>query len=84
MSIFKDELKKLIIAECEKEGFCPEDIEDDAPLFGPESALGLDSLDALQISMALQEKYGMKITDSKKLRHIMFNINSLAKYIHEQ
>ena len=80
MSDLKYELKKLIIEECEKE--CEiEDVKDDAPLFGPESVLELDSMDALQISMALHKKYGLKTTDSKELRKIMVSINTLAEYI---
>lgn len=80
MSNLKYELKELIIEECEKE--CNvEDIKDDELLFGPESALELDSMDALQISMALHKRYGLKTTDSKKLRKIMVSINTLADYI---
>lgn len=80
MSDLKYELKKLIIEECEKE--CEiEDIKDDELLFGPESVLELDSMDALQISMALHKKYGLKTTDSKELRKIMVSINTLADFI---
>lgn len=80
MSDLKRELKELIIEECEKD--CEVDeIKDDAPLFGPNTVLELDSMDALQISMALHKKYGLKTTDSKKLRKIMVSINSLAKFI---
>lgn len=80
MSDLKYELKKLIIEECEKE--CEiDDVKDDALLFGPESVLELDSMDALQISMALHKKYGLKTTDSKELRKIMVSINTLAEYI---
>lgn len=82
MSDLKYELKKLIIEECEKE--CDvEDISDDEILFGPDSKLELDSMDALQISMALNKKYGLKTTDSKELRKIMKSINSLAQYLEE-
>ena len=77
MSQLKYELKQLIIEECEKE--CEiEDIKDDELLFGPESILELDSMDALQISMALHKKYGLKTTDSKELRKIMVSINPQA------
>ncbi|MFA7082957.1 MAG: acyl carrier protein [Arcobacteraceae bacterium] len=76
----KEELKKLIIEECEKE--CAiEDIKDDDILFGPDSVLQLDSMDALQISMALHKKYGLKTTDSKELRKIMVSINTLAHHL---
>ncbi|KLD99092.1 phosphopantetheine-binding protein [Aliarcobacter butzleri] len=80
MSDLKYELKKLIIEECEKE--CDiDDIKDDKALFGPDSILELDSMDALQISMAIHKKYGLKTTDSKELRKIMQSINSLEEYL---
>jgi len=85
MSIFdteklKSELKQLIIDECEKE--CEVDeITDDEILFGSDSNLQLDSLDALQISLALNKKYNLNTTDSKELRKIMVSINSLTEHI---
>lgn len=76
----KEELKKLIIEECDKD--CePSDIGDDEVFFGPESNLELDSMDALQISMALNQRYQLNVTDSKILRKIMVDINTLADYI---
>lgn len=80
----KQELKELILKECDKEEFSPEDIDDEAPLFGSDAPLQLDSMDALQISMALKEKYGIEITDSKKIRSIMANINTLATFIEKR
>lgn len=77
----KRELKQLIITECDKEEFTPEAMNDDEPLFGSDSPLQLDSMDALQISMALKEKYGVEVTDSKKIRTIMTSINTLADFI---
>lgn len=79
----KEELKALIVKECEKD-IDPEIISDDEPLFGTQSQLDLDSLDALQISMALQTHYGIKMTDSKKVRKILKNINTLASFLHDQ
>ncbi|ACZ13121.1 phosphopantetheine-binding protein [Sulfurospirillum deleyianum] len=79
--VLKYELKALILKECDKEEFSPEDIDDDAPLFGSDAPLQLDSMDALQISMALKEKYGVEITDSKKIRSIMSSITTLTHFI---
>lgn len=76
----KKELKEMIVRECEKD-IDPESITDDEVLFGSDTKVKLDSLDALQISMAIHERYGIKLTDGKKLRKIMKNINSLAKHI---
>lgn len=76
----KQELKELIIKECEKD-YKACDITNNEILFGSDSNLQLDSLDALQISLALNKKYGLDTTDSKKLRSIMTSINSLAEHI---
>jgi len=73
-------LKTLIIEECDKE-LEPEEISDDEVLFSGDSALELDSMDALQISMALQKEYNIVVTDSKKLRKVMISINTLADFI---
>ncbi len=76
----KLELKQLIIEECDKD-IEPQEISDDEILFGSDTKLELDSMDALQISMALHKKYGIDANDSKKLRKIMASINTLADYI---
>ncbi len=82
---FKDELKQLIHLECRLgSSIRPEDIPDTEVLFGPESSIGLDSIDALQISLALQKKYNITITDSKELRRIFVCVNSLADYIQQE
>lgn len=79
---FKTELKRLIVEECDLlDRIRVEEIEDDAPLFGNQSKLGLDSIDALQISIAIQQKYGIAITDSKEMRRVMTSINSFADFL---
>ena len=59
-----DELKALVLDAAEKTA-PPGGLTDDELLFGPESRLALDSLDALQVSMAIQERFGVRMTDSK-------------------
>ena len=77
---FKHELKTLIVEAAERN--CdPAALADDVPLFGPDSALGLDSLDALQVSMAIQKRYGLRLSDSKETRRILANVNSLAAHV---
>ena len=76
----KKELKELIIIECDLD-ITIDDIKDDDTLFGSDSPIGLDSVDALQISIAVQNKYGVVITDSKVLRRVMKTINTFADYI---
>ncbi len=80
----KFNLKKMIIDECEKEDIAPEDIADDVELFSDKSGLELDSLDALQISMGLQNKFSIRLGDSKDFRRVVTTINHLADYIDKQ
>lgn len=76
----KMELKKLIVEECDVMTD-PGDIGDEELLFGRDSRLGLDSIDALQISIAIQNKYSIIITDSKETRRVMRSINTFADFI---
>lgn len=74
------ELKQLIIEACDKD-VSPESIGDHDVLFGPDSALDLDSLDALQISMAIQKRYGLRLTDSKETRRLLSCVDNLACHL---
>lgn len=74
------ELKNLIIEACDKD--CdPASISDDEVLFGQEAPLQLDSLDALQVSMAIKKKYGLRLPDSKETRRIMASVGTLADHL---
>ncbi|PKO35723.1 MAG: acyl carrier protein [Betaproteobacteria bacterium HGW-Betaproteobacteria-7] len=76
----RHELKALIIEACDKE-CTPAEITDDEVLFGPEAPLQLDSLDALQISMAIKKKYGLRLPDSKDTRRILSSVTNLAEHL---
>jgi acyl carrier protein len=76
----KMELKRLIVEECDITAE-PGEIGDEEPLFGRDSKLSLDSIDALQISMAIQNKYNIAITDSKEMRRVMRSLNTFADFI---
>ncbi|MCM5679175.1 acyl carrier protein [Schlegelella sp. S2-27] len=76
-------LKKLVLEAAEKEA--PRGgLGDHETLFGPESRLALDSLDALQVSMALQERFGVRMADSKETRRALNSIATLADYLRER
>ena len=60
MDTLKQEIKRLIIAALDLEDTSPDDIGDDIPLFGNEG-FGLDSIDALELGIALRKKYGLKL-----------------------
>ena len=57
-----------------------DEIKDDQPLFGPGS-LGLDSVDALQVVVALDKNYGLKIPDPETARKIIHTVNTIAAAI---
>ncbi len=76
----KLELKKLIIRACNKD-LAPEAIADDDSLVGNGSHLALDSLDVLQVNVAIAQRFGVRIDDSKHARRVMKSVNSLADYI---
>ena len=77
------ELKAVVLEAAEKTA--PEGgLADDEALFGPDSRLALDSLDALQISMAIQERFGVRMTDSKETRRALTSIAHLAQHLSER
>ncbi|MHB8915955.1 MAG: phosphopantetheine-binding protein [Thiobacillus sp.] len=74
------ELKRLLLEACDKEE-PPGGLADDEILFGPQSRLDLDSLDALQISMAIQKRYGVRMPDSKETRRALASLETLARHL---
>jgi acyl carrier protein len=74
------QLKQEIISELHVENVTPERLDPEAPLFG-EGGLGLDSVDALEVVVLLDEKYGIKIKASKEGREILYSIKTIAEYI---
>ena len=77
------ELKELIIDALELEDVTPEDIASEEALFL--EGLGLDSIDALELAMALEERYGVKVGDDPELNQRIFaSVRSLAAFVGEQ
>ncbi|MGA5587813.1 phosphopantetheine-binding protein [Pseudomonas siliginis] len=78
-SLVRD-IKLLIIDALGLEDISPEDIDDEQTLFG--EGLGLDSVDALELGLAIQKKYGIKIdADAKDTRNHFTNVASLAAFV---
>jgi acyl carrier protein len=75
----KAELKQHIIKYLNLLDIKPEDIADAEPLFGEN--LGLDSIDALELSVLMEREYGIKITDPAEGRKILYDVNSMAAHI---
>jgi acyl carrier protein len=74
------EVAALIVTELKLEDVEPEDIDPDAPLFG--EGLGLDSIDALELALALSQRYGVTIkSDDPMIVEIFSSLRSLSAHI---
>jgi acyl carrier protein len=74
------EIKELIVEALALEDMKPEEIETEAPLFA--EGLGLDSIDALELAMALEERFGVTIEDDPEQNQRIFaSVNSLAEFV---
>jgi len=74
-----EELRSLIIKSLKLEDILPADIDPVAPLFG--GGLGLDSIDALELVVALEKKYGIRIPDEDVGKEAFASVDALAGYI---
>ena len=80
MDALKQKLKETIISSLQLEDIKPENIVDDAPLFN--EGLGLDSIDALELGVALKKKFSIKFaTEGEDTKKIFASVDSLAQYI---
>ena len=76
------EIKRLLIEALDLRSKRPEDIADDAPLFG--AGLGLDSLDALGLAVALEERYGVEVPDGEDGRRVFASVRAIASFVAER
>lgn len=76
--LIKD-LKEQIIDALNLEEITPEDIEDNAPLFG--DGLGLDSIDALELIVILDKYYGIKLANPAQGKEIFKSVAAIAEYV---
>ena len=72
-------IKRLIVDSLHLEGIQPEMIENEAPLFG--EGLGLDSVDALELVVALEKEFGIKIRSQEMGREVFSSVSSLSQFI---
>ena len=76
----KNEIKNLIISTLDLEEISADDIKNEEPLFG--EGLGLDSIDALEIGMALKRKYNITLdSDKEKNKEHFYSIDTLSKFV---
>ncbi len=80
MEALELEIKAIVIESLNLEDITPDDIDPAAPLFG--DGLGLDSIDALELGVALQKRYGVTMSaDSEETRRHFRSIRSLAAFV---
>lgn len=78
-----NDIKQMIIDTLNLEDLSPDDIETDAPLFG--DGLGLDSIDALELGLAVKNRYGVALSaESETLRAHFFSVATLAAFVNQQ
>jgi acyl carrier protein len=76
-----EKTKQMIIDSLRIEGMTPDEIETDAPLFG--EGLGLDSIDALQLVVAMEKEFGVVVPDAATGTTVFASVRSMAAYIGE-
>ncbi|MEE4411229.1 MULTISPECIES: phosphopantetheine-binding protein [unclassified Serratia (in: enterobacteria)] len=80
MNLLSTEIKQLIIDTLNLEGMTPEEIDAEVPLFG--DGLGLDSIDALELGLALKNRYGVVLSaESEDMRQHFYSVETLAKFV---
>jgi acyl carrier protein len=78
----RSEIKALVVSELNLKGRDPATIEDDGPLFGDAAGgLGLDSLDALQLAMSIEETFGVRIPEGDEARAIFKSVRAIADHV---
>ncbi len=80
MEDLMQELKEALIEALDLEDITPDEIDNEAPLFGDEG-LGLDSIDALEIILVLERNYGIRIANPAEGKSIFYSIRTLADFI---
>lgn len=77
----KKEIKEVILQALNIKNIKPEDIQNDAPLFAKDNILGLDSIDAIELIMAVQRHFDVRIADQNLARHILESIDTIADFL---
>ncbi len=78
-AVLNAEIKALLVEALDIRSKKPSDIEDDVPLFG--DGLKLDSLDALQLAVALEERFGVEVPEGEEGRRVFASVNAIAAFI---
>ena len=82
MNSLQEQIKQLLVRRLKLERD-PASIGDDEPLFGPEG-LGLDSIDALELVLGLEQEFGVSIDDQQVGSQVLSTVNSIVQFIAEK
>ncbi len=82
MDQLKQQLKEMIVQDLNLPDVKPEDMDDKAPLF--EEGLGLDSLDAVELVVLMQKRFGVQIADMDEGKEAFASIDALARFVKAQ
>lgn len=81
VTTLKTEIKDLIIRTLNINNVKPEQVPDSIPLFSKENILSLDSIDGIELVMAIQEKYEVRIADQNVARNVLESVDSIAEFV---
>ena len=84
MEPFERELLELICKTCNLGDVEKDTVKGDDPLIGLNSVLGLDSLDALEIAVTIQQEYGVRMDSENTSRDVLQSLGTLAEYINKK
>lgn len=79
--LLKTEIKELIIQTLNIKNIHAEQVPDSVPLFSAENVLDLDSIDGIELVMAIQEKYQVRIADQNVARNVLESVDSIAEFL---
>jgi len=79
--MLKTEIKELIIQTLNIKNIRADEVQDSVPLFSPENILNLDSIDGIELVMAIQDKYQVRIADQNVARNVLESVDSIAEFL---
>ena len=81
ITLLKTEIKELIIQTLNIKNIRSEQVPDAVPLFSSENILNLDSIDGIELVMAIQDKYQVRIADQNVARNVLESVDSIAEFV---
>jgi acyl carrier protein len=79
--MLKTEIKELIIQTLNIKNIRADQVQDSVPLFSPENILNLDSIDGIELVMAIQDKYQVRIADQNVARNVLESVDSISDFL---